>query len=84
MFQSATVCIVELVWLWCGFLLSVSYKSNLRATMMTPVYETPVDTAEQVLALGLPVMAVQATVCEQALRDSNKPVYRLVECIVVA
>jgi hypothetical protein len=60
--------VVLTTWLIGGFILSLAYKSILRAVMATVTFAPPVDTGGQILALGLPVMVLRATVIEQALK----------------
>ena len=45
-----------LLWCVCGGLLLHMFESTFFSMLMKPVYETPIDTAQDVLDRGLPVI----------------------------
>ena len=45
-----------LLWCVCGGLLLHMFESIFLSMLMKPVYETPIDTAQDVLDRGLPVI----------------------------
>ena len=52
---------IVLKWTVLGFLLTISYKSVLRAIMMKQEYETPIDTIDDVLQSGKQIMIANGT-----------------------
>ena len=44
-----------LKWLMVGFLLSISYKSVLLAMLVSPAYEKPIDTVQDLLNTERPI-----------------------------
>ncbi len=47
-----------LLWIWlpCGLFVSFAYRSALLASLVTITYEKPIDTAQDVLDSGLPLL----------------------------
>ncbi len=61
-------------WLPLGFLVNLAYKTNLLASLVTVVYEPPIDSNEDVLASGLPVWVPKGGWFEDVFVHSNNPV----------
>ena len=62
-----------LKWTLVGFLLTISYKSVLRAMMMTVEYEDTIDTFEDVLLSGRKYMVTSDTAMRYLLEDDPRP-----------
>ena len=58
-----------LLWCVCGGLLLHMFESTFFSMLMKPVYETPIDTAQDVIDRGLPVIS---TPYKQSLLEKNK------------
>ena len=68
---------VLLMWcVWGGFLLHI-LECNILATLLKPVYEKPIDTAEDIIEKGIKIIAYpgQESVVE-ALKKSPFPLTR--------
>ena len=58
-----------LLWCVCGGVILHMFESTFFSMLMKPVYETPIDTAQDVLDRGLPVIS---TPYKQSLLEKNK------------
>ena len=64
------------IWLTMGNLITMAYKSNLLASMALVTYEKPINTMEDVVISGLPVMTIKGTLLARALEFSPSPLQR--------
>ena len=53
--------IIVFNWILIGVILAMSYKAVLRAILMKPTYEKPIDTIDDMIASGLKLLAPQDT-----------------------
>ena len=53
--------VLVIIWIFSGFLLSISYKSVLRSNMIHIQYENPIDSVEDLLQTNLQVFVDGAT-----------------------
>ena len=60
---------IFLLWCVCGGVLLHMFESTFFSMLMKPVYETPIDTAQDVIDRGLPVIS---TPYKQSLLEKNK------------
>jgi hypothetical protein len=63
-------------WLPLAFLLSTFYRTLLLATLTKAEYEPPMDTSEQILASGLPLLVQRPSVMDDTFRSSPIPTVR--------
>ena len=63
---------IVLKWTVLGFLLTISYKSVLRAIMMKQEYESPIDTIDDVLQSEKPIMIANGTSIKYKLETDPK------------
>lgn len=68
--------ILVLVWSLGGFVLALSYMSNLRASLIAVEYEAPIDTNAQILANDADLWYVKGTSLLQSLETSPLKIHR--------
>ena len=65
--------------MWCvmgGFLLHI-LECNILATLLKPVYEKPIDTAEDIIERGITIIAQDAARLEtEIMKKSPEPLIR--------
>ena len=61
-----------LLWCVCGGLLLHMFESTFFSMLMKPVYETPINTAQDVLDRGLPVISSPGTESKVEI-EKNSP-----------
>ena len=67
-------------WVICAFSLTLSYKSVLRAKMMTIQYEETIDTVDDLLASTLPVAIANDTSLKfQLEKDTSDKMQQLLK-----
>ncbi len=67
------------VWLWSAFLLTAGYGGNLRAFLMNPPLEDPIDSLQEVADSGLPwEMGIYGEDVEMEMARSEDPLMRTI------
>ena len=76
--------IVLLIWGLFGGVLVHGFLANFRSMLMMPVYEKPIDTAQDILDRGLiPIVTKEQNGMKQVLEDSPIPAYWEISKILV-
>ena len=60
-------------WMLLAFLLSLSYRSVLLATIVSPEYEKPIDTIQDMLESDKSIFVLNGTTLAKLLRQDPKP-----------
>ena len=67
-------------WMFIGFFLAISYKSFLRAMMIRIDYDKTINTIDDILLSGLPIMIASNTQVPDLLEnDPREPIKALRE-----
>ena len=60
-------------WLLLGYLITMSYKSVLRASLVSIQYEKPIETLEDMLVTDRKILGMADTATEIMLRTDPRP-----------
>ena len=64
-------------WLLLGYLITMSYKSVLRASLVSIQYEKPIETLEDMLVTDRKILGMADTATEIMLRSDPRPSMQL-------
>lgn len=69
---------IILLWFWlpCGLLVSFAYRSALLTSLVTMSYEKPIDTAQDVLDSGLPLLVHTPSWESNFFNTAKSPIYQ--------
>ena len=68
--------VLVLMWILVGYLLTISYKSVLLATLLAGEYEKPINTVADVINSGRPVVVQNNTLLRQRMKVDPRPSVR--------
>ena len=64
--------VLVIIWIFSGFLLSISYKSVLRSNMIHIQYENPIDSVEDLLQTNLQVFVDGASAMAKLIAGDQR------------
>ena len=64
--------VLVIIWIFSGFLLSISYKSVLRSNMIHIQYENPIDSVEDLLQTNLQVFVDGASAIAELIAGDQR------------